>query len=83
MFLLSYADEPVMNADRFAWAVCDTIRTSRLGGVGQVLRDWQVVAHAGMRPARLLPHRRVCADPLSGWRSAGAAPPPACCTVRA
>lgn len=44
-FLVSYADGVIMDADRIAWAVCDTIRSQpALAGSGQVLRDWQVVA---------------------------------------
>ena len=44
-FLLSYADEPVMTADRIAWAVCDSIRSEEgMARSVQVLRDWQVVA---------------------------------------
>lgn len=44
-FLVSYADGMIMDADRFAWAVCDTIRNQPdMAGSGQVLRDWQVVA---------------------------------------
>lgn len=43
--LLSYADEPVMSADRIAWAVCDSIRSEEVMARSvQVLRDWQVVA---------------------------------------
>jgi hypothetical protein len=45
MLLVSYDETGVMNADRFAWAVCDTIRTgSDAAGSARVLRDWQVVA---------------------------------------
>ena len=44
-FLLSYAGEPVMSADRIAWAVCDTIRSEEgMARWAQVLRGWQVVA---------------------------------------
>jgi hypothetical protein len=44
MLLVSYADAAPLNADRFAWAVCDTIRTvPDTSGSAKVLRDWQVV----------------------------------------
>ena len=51
MLLVSYADAAPQNADRFAWAVCDTIRTyPDTAGSSKVLREWQVVTmpHAGM-----------------------------------
>ena len=45
MLLVSYAGAGAMNADRFAWAVCDTIRTvTDSAASAKVLRDWQVVA---------------------------------------
>ena len=45
MFLLTYASDPMMSADRFAWAVCDTIRSvPSAAGPASTLRDWQVVA---------------------------------------
>ena len=60
MLLVSYAGAGAMNADRFAWAVCDTIRTvPELGGVGQGPARLAGRRHAGVRHARLLPHRRV------------------------
>jgi hypothetical protein len=44
-FLVSYADGGIMDADRIASAVCETIRSrSDVAGDGQILRDWQVVA---------------------------------------
>ena len=44
MLLVSYAGAGAMNADRFAWAVCDTIRTvPNSAASAKVLRDWQVV----------------------------------------
>ena len=52
MLLVSYAG--AMNADRFAWAVCDTIRTvPNSAASAKVLRDWRVVAipAAGARHA--------------------------------
>ena len=45
MLLVSYDEAGALNADRFAWAVCDTIRTvPDSAGSARVLRDWQVVA---------------------------------------
>ena len=45
MLLVSYAGAGAMTADRFAWAVCDTIRTvPDSAASAKVLRDWQVVA---------------------------------------
>jgi hypothetical protein len=42
---VSYQGTPALTADRFAWAVCDTIRTVPVSaGSAQTLRDWQVVA---------------------------------------
>jgi hypothetical protein len=51
-FLVSYTDGGIMDADRIASAVCDTIRSrSDVAGDGQILRDWQVVAlPAGSAP---------------------------------
>jgi hypothetical protein len=44
MLLVSYDDGAVMSADRFAWTVCDTIRTAPDTAISaRVLRDWQVV----------------------------------------
>lgn len=51
MLLVSYEGADIMNADRFAWAVCDTIRSvPDSAASAKVLRDWQVVAmpNAGM-----------------------------------
>ncbi|MGD9507753.1 MAG: hypothetical protein AB7I59_08410 [Geminicoccaceae bacterium] len=43
-FLISYADGMIMDADRIAWAVCDTIRNqSDMPDAARALRDWQVV----------------------------------------
>lgn len=45
MLLVSYEGADIMNADRFAWAVCDTIRSvPDSAASAKVLRDWQVVA---------------------------------------
>ena len=45
MLLVSYSGAGAMNADRFAWAVCDTIRTvPDSAASAKVLRNWQVVA---------------------------------------
>lgn len=45
MLLVSYEATGPIDADRFAWAVCDTIRTvPESAGLTRVLRDWQVVA---------------------------------------
>ena len=45
MLLVSYDDGAVMSADRFAWTVCDTIRTAPDTALStRVLRDWKVVA---------------------------------------
>lgn len=45
MLLVSYREGGAMNADRFAWAVCDTIRSApNSAGSIRLLRDWQVVA---------------------------------------
>src|SRR5512147_2381322 len=44
-FLVSYTDGGIMDADRIAAAVCDTIRgRPDANGDGQMLRDWRVVA---------------------------------------
>ncbi len=44
MLLVSYEGAAPMTADRFAWAVCDTIRTvPDSAPSARVLRDWQVV----------------------------------------
>jgi hypothetical protein len=45
MLLVSYDEASVMDADRFAWTVCDTIRTEpNLAASTRVLREWRVVA---------------------------------------
>jgi hypothetical protein len=47
MLLVSYDGSGPINADRFAWAVCDTIRSVPASAASRVLRDWRVVAMPG------------------------------------
>jgi hypothetical protein len=58
-FLLSYADEPVMSADRIAWAVCDSIRSEEvMAALGAGPARLAGGGAACGRPTRLLPDRR-------------------------